>query len=160
MTKRAIGFPVLFALLLISGCSPFTISSAPQHPTATESSMPAPAKTAEPSPTVFSIPDEITNNLHQYMEWLFSLNREEVCQLPCWWGFEPGKTNLKSLQEVLSPFGMKEISLDADSGTSNYSFGASDSYVGYISFSAIFAGEAFQGIGLSLPLERSSTEGL
>lgn len=129
MRRKNPGFEIITTLLLflVSGCvdrrpgtlpqteSPSQIFTEVVSPTSTkENATPlnpitVPTSSVTPSltplPTLISSPTAIQYSQQEVMNWLKEIMRDNGgCQLPCWWGIEPGQTTWSEAQALLFPY--------------------------------------------------------
>jgi hypothetical protein len=79
-------------------------------PTATATSTPTPWPTLPPLPT---IPPQERGQVYREL-----MNSNGGCELPCWWGFEMGKTSLEEVRQFYAAFDAFMIEQVGDSGRS------------------------------------------
>jgi len=102
---------VVVLLMTISGCSILSKpEAASETPTSTEANsiataLPVPRPTE--SATILVSPEPTLNRDEKETYIKLLLKDNNGCDLPCWWGIEPGKTTWPSVEAMLSHLGVK-----------------------------------------------------
>ena len=111
------------------------------------------------TPTEYSIPSGLKDDLPSYTKWLFTINESPTCDLPCWWGLEPLKTNIDRVLQLLNPFEIEVIPMPFVATSGWYGFYIDDSYVGAIDFNAFFMDDIYYGSYVGFPMRRKTIAG-
>jgi len=100
---------------LPSATNPVKVRTPSTIPTSSTNTEVAKVPTLVPLPTL--LPTEAAIRV-------FELTKSNTdCQLPCWWGIEPGKTSWASTYEILAPISSEEVNIYNISGDKSFSAG-------------------------------------
>jgi hypothetical protein len=121
---------VVVLLLAISSCSILdktkAVSETPISPeaksTGTALSVPHPSQ----SVTIFASPEHTLNGDEREAYIKLLLKNNNSCDLPCWWGIEPGKTTWASVEKILLHLDAKSQQLKSDGELLRYGVGGLD----------------------------------
>lgn len=106
-------FICLFIIFIVASCGPLREDPSSPQVAITMSATPPPANTVTKLVTFTPLPTATVQSIQTPLPTLNSQNpsiavkdlleKNSNCQLPCWWGVIPGRTNWESAKNALSP---------------------------------------------------------